>query len=72
MKLEIFEKSTNIKFHENPSSGGRVVACGQTDGQMDRHDKAISRFSSFCEQRLKTLQLFTTDMVRVHSNSLMQ
>jgi len=23
----------NIKFHENPSSGIRVVSCGQTDGQ---------------------------------------
>jgi hypothetical protein len=35
MKLElsehIFEKSSNIKFHENPSSGIRVVPCGRTD-----------------------------------------
>ena len=34
MKLEfsrqIFEKSSNIKFHENPSCGRRVVPCGQT------------------------------------------
>jgi len=39
MKLEfsgqIFKKSSNIKFHENPSSGSRVVLCGQTDGQTD-------------------------------------
>ena len=28
---QIFQKHTNIKFHENPSSGSRVVACGQTD-----------------------------------------
>jgi len=32
MKLEvskqIFEKSSNIKFHENPSCGSRVVPCG--------------------------------------------
>jgi hypothetical protein len=27
----IFEKSSNIKLHENPSSGSRVVPCGQTD-----------------------------------------
>jgi len=44
MKLEfsgqIFEKNSNIKFHENPSSGSRVVPCGQTD----RHDEANSRF----------------------------
>jgi hypothetical protein len=40
MKLEfsreIFEKHPNLKFHENPSSGNRVVARGLTDGQMDR------------------------------------
>ena len=33
MKLDssrqIFEKSSNIKFHQNLSSGSRVVACGQ-------------------------------------------
>jgi hypothetical protein len=28
---QIFEKSYSIKFHENPSSGSRVVPCGQTD-----------------------------------------
>ena len=48
MKLEIsgsffFEKCTNIKCHGNPSSGSRVVPCGQTD----RHDEAKSRFSCF-------------------------
>jgi hypothetical protein len=35
MKLEyfrqIFEKFSNIKFHENPSSGSQTVPCGQTD-----------------------------------------
>jgi len=40
MKLEIsrqiFEKYSNIKFHENPSSVSRVVPCGQTDGQTWR------------------------------------
>jgi len=37
MKLEfsrqLFEKNSNIKIHENPSSGSRVVPCGQTDGR---------------------------------------
>ena len=37
MKLEfsgqIFEKSSNIKFHETPSSGSRVIPCCRTDGQ---------------------------------------
>jgi len=35
MKLEfsrlIFEKFSNMKFHENPSNGDRVVLCGRTD-----------------------------------------
>jgi len=29
--LHIIEKSSNIKFHKNPSIGNRVVPCGQTD-----------------------------------------
>jgi len=46
MKLEfsrqIVEKSSNIKFHENPSSGSRIVSCRrththrQTDGRTAR------------------------------------
>jgi len=48
MKLEfsrqIFEKY--IKFHENPSSGSRVVPRGQTN----RHGEANNRFSEFCER----------------------
>jgi hypothetical protein len=35
MKLEffrqIFEKSSNLKLHQNPPSGSRVVPCGHTD-----------------------------------------
>jgi hypothetical protein len=50
MKLEfsrqIFGKTLNMKFHQNPSSGSRVVPCGQTDG----HDEANSRFSQFYER----------------------
>ena len=47
MKLEfsrqIFEKYSNIKFHENPSRGSRVVPCRRTDGQTWR----IVAFRSF-------------------------
>jgi hypothetical protein len=47
MKLEfsgpIFEKYSNIKFNENPSSGNRVVSRGKTD----RHDEANSHLSHF-------------------------
>ena len=52
MKIEfsqqIFEKKKrlNTKFHQNPSSGSRVVPCGQTDG----HDEASSRFPQFSER----------------------
>ena len=28
---QIFEKYSNVKFRENPSSEGRVCPCGQTD-----------------------------------------
>jgi hypothetical protein len=30
---QFFEKFSNIKFHENPSTGSRLVPCGQTDGR---------------------------------------
>jgi hypothetical protein len=47
MKLEIskhlFEKSSNIKFHETPSSGKRTA----------RHVEANSRFSLLCERDSK-------------------
>jgi hypothetical protein len=49
MKLEvsrhIFEKSSDINFHENPQSRSRVVACGRTGGQTDRA-KLIVAFRS--------------------------
>jgi hypothetical protein len=41
----MFEKYPNIKFHENPSSGNRVVPCGRTDIQTDK--KVIVAFRSF-------------------------
>jgi hypothetical protein len=54
MKLEfsrqIFEKSSPIKFHENTSSGSRVVPCGRTDVRTYVHDEANSRFSQFWEK----------------------
>jgi hypothetical protein len=32
---QIFEKSSNIKFHEYPPSESGVVFCGRTDGRTD-------------------------------------
>ena len=42
----VFEKYSNMKFHENPSSGGRVIPCGQ----KDRHGEPNSLFSQFSKQ----------------------
>jgi hypothetical protein len=50
MKIElseqIFEKYSNVKFYENPSSGSRVVPCGRTDS----HDECNSRYLKFYER----------------------
>jgi len=50
MKLEFIfladfqKKSSNTKFHGNPSSGSKDVQCGQAGRQTDRHDKANGCF----------------------------
>ena len=46
---QIFEKYSNIQFNKNPCIASRVVGCGQRD-VTDRHEKADSRFSQFCER----------------------
>ena len=50
MKVEfswqIFEKYSNIKFRENPSSGSQAVLCGQTYGRTAR-TKLILTFPKF-------------------------
>jgi hypothetical protein len=43
LSLQIFEKSSNSEFYENPSSGKRVVPCGRRDG----HDEANAAFRNF-------------------------
>ena len=48
MKIEFsrqnLEKSSDIKFHENPSSGSQAVSCGQTDGGRIDRTKLIVAF----------------------------
>jgi hypothetical protein len=71
MKLEfsrqIFENSSNIKFHETPSIGSRVVPRGRTDRRTDMK-KLIVAFRNFanapknegmhsCLQAVRTLDL---------------
>jgi len=47
---QIFEKCTDIKFHENsPVVSESFHVVGRKDGRTDGHDEANSRFSQFCE-----------------------
>jgi len=50
---QIFEKFSNIKFHENPSRRNQVVPCRQQDRRTDGHNKASSHFSQFRKQIMK-------------------
>ena len=43
---QIFEKHLNVKFHENPSTGSRVVPCGITKTCTD-FTKLIVVFQNF-------------------------
>jgi site-specific DNA-cytosine methylase len=47
---QTFEKYSNIKFHENPTSRSRIVLCGRTGTQADIYDEANNRISQFCER----------------------
>ena len=57
MKLEfsrrIFKKYSNIKFHENPSGGSRVVPCEMTD-----ITKLMVAFRNFADAPKISVQLF--------------
>jgi len=56
MKPELYQqifrkKYSNVKFHENLSSGSRVVLCGRTDGRTDEQThmmKLIVALPKFC------------------------
>jgi hypothetical protein len=54
-----FRKIPNIKLHQNPSSGSRVVPCGRTD----EHDEANSRFQQFCERAQKYKSTYAMRLV---------
>ena len=45
---QIFEKYSDIKFHENPTSEIRVVRCGRTDGHKYM-TKLITTFRIFAD-----------------------
>jgi hypothetical protein len=44
---QIFGKSSDRQFHENPLSGSRVVLCEQTDRQTDRRTNITELIVSF-------------------------
>jgi hypothetical protein len=64
MKLEFsrqtFEEYSNIKSHENPSSGSRVVPCNKTDS----HNESNSRVSQFLRTRQKLEITFVSKLGR--------
>ena len=53
---QISDKSSKMTFHENPSSGSRVVPCGRTDGRIDM-TKLIVSFRNFSNAPKKTCLL---------------
>lgn len=60
VKLEFLDrfwkkkKKIHTKFHENPSSGSRVV---YADRETDRHDEADNCFSQFGERAKSNLHI---------------
>jgi len=49
---QIFPKYSNTRFHENSSSGSRVIPCGRTDGWADM--KTLTVVFRSLRTRLKT------------------
>ena len=47
---QIFEKVLNMKFHQNPSNGSRVVPCGHT--AMTKIIVAFRNFANAPEKQL--------------------
>jgi hypothetical protein len=52
---QIFETCSNIKFHENLSSGSLIVPCGQTEGWTDLIELIVV-FRSFANAHYKGLK----------------
>jgi len=51
---QFFEKYSDFKFNENPSSRNWVVSCGQTDGRADMMELIVASLS-FVTAPKKTL-----------------
>jgi hypothetical protein len=50
LSLQIFEKYSNIRFHENLSNGNKPFPCGRLDGwtQTDRQSDMTKLTVAFC------------------------
>jgi hypothetical protein len=59
---QIFEKYSNVKFHENSSSGGRVGPCGRADGQTDITKLTVA-FRNFANAPAKQEVIRTFDIL---------
>jgi hypothetical protein len=59
---QIFEKYSNIKFHDNPFSGNRIVPCGRTD--MTKLTVVIRNFTNALNNRLFTIRVETVFSVK--------
>ena len=53
----IFVEVPSIKFHGNPSHGGRADTCGQTDRNMNGQNEE-NEFFAVMQTRLKTTMHF--------------
>jgi len=47
---QIFEKFSNIIFHENQTNNSRVVPGRQAGRRTDRHDETIVAFCNFVKR----------------------
>jgi hypothetical protein len=54
MYRKIFEKCSNTKFHEKPTSGSRFVLCGRTD--MSKLRVAFRGLANAPKKRLKYIK----------------
>jgi hypothetical protein len=60
---QIFEKFSNVKFHENPSSGSRVVPCGRAGRRRDMA-KLIVAFRNSAKA-LKIIKIHKSDPAKI-------
>jgi len=61
---QLNEKYSNIKFHENPLIGSRIVPCGWTGGQTDitKLIVAFRNIASAPKKKKKTVLLHKGDV----------